>query len=106
MKTLLAIYRQFSLLHICPAHKSINQWTKLLNILLLIICPMISFSGLIASFVFFLQNVRTDLKNAIYACFQIIGQATAFYSYIMAYVKRKDLKKIFDAIQQFFDASK
>lgn len=106
MKTLLAIYRAFVLLHICPPDKTISRWMKLLNILLFVMCPLTSFIVVAGSFIYFIKYFSIDLANAIGACFQICGQGTTCCSFLIAYVKRNDLEKIFNIIQQFFDASK
>lgn len=106
MKPLQKIYQRFVILVICRSHKKINFAIKLCHISISIICLISLTINLIASFVFFKKFVSTELASAICAIFQICGLSIAIYTLITAYIKHHDIKKIFDAFQEFYDESK
>lgn len=106
MKPLHENYRIFVLLGICPPDKPITHQMRWLNVTILISFPAIMLFMLTGSFVFIVKHILTDLAMAICACFQIGAVGMALYLFITAYVKRNDLKEIFDNYQAFYNTSK
>lgn len=106
MKPLRESYQLFVFFYVCPPDKPICRWLKLINHFLTISCVIVLFMALISSGIFVIKNFSTDLANAICAYYQIAGLISSIYSIITSYIKRADIKKIFDNFQLFYDASK
>lgn len=106
MKPLQKIYRIFVLLGVCPPAKRISLWMKLFNVSVSIICPILLLISLISSAVFCLKYFSIDLVNAICAIYPVSGLATGLFSLFRVHIKRRDIKKIYDDFQTFYDTSK
>lgn len=106
MKPLKDIYKIFEVLSICPPLNQINRWIKMLYIFNTLFCLIILFCTAIAMAVYLMRNFFNDLANTIVAAYQFVAAANGIYFFIVAFVKRHDLKENFDDFQTFYDASK
>lgn len=106
MKPFKENYRIFALLGFFPSEKRPIRWKKILKLSILIFFATEITILLFASAVFALNIFSTDRTSAIAACFQICGLITVQFSLISAYIKRNELKEIFDQFQTFYDTSK
>lgn len=106
MKPLQEIHWIFVILGICPPSKPIGRWLKIFNNSFSIFCLTILFIASISSSIYFIKYFSIDLLSAICAVYQIVGAVISIYTLITAHVKYLDIKKIFNDIQTFYNASK
>lgn len=106
MERLQENYQIFVLLSVCPSEKPVNRWITWRNISISIICLTLLLIGFTASFIFIQRNYSIDLPNTICACYQIFSTMTGIYLLVATYIKRAEIKAIFNAFQDFFNASK
>lgn len=106
MKPLKESYRILAMLGICPPLQPISCCKKLFQNSILILWAIGLFLYFIASLAFLIKSISIDLTSVISTIFQLSAIITALYSLTTAYIKRNELKNMFDAFQIFYDASK
>lgn len=106
MKALEENYKIFVLLGICPSDKPISRWMEIVHISISVFCAIFLIGCLISSSVYCLNTFLIDLGNGIFSVCQILGNVTSLYFIIIAHIIRHDIKKVFNDVQAFDEASK
>lgn len=64
------------------------------------------FAGLIASVIYFWNNVRLDLEPSLYALFQTIGTSGVTYMCIVAFFMRHKITALLGTLSTIYDTRK
>lgn len=93
----------FTWLCICPDNN--DTIIYLIRIIVNIIIISTEFLALVASILFMLFNLSVDLKNSLYALFQVAALFCVLYMWVIGYNMRNRVAKIFSKYQKIIDKS-
>lgn len=107
MKVLEANRKLFVLLGaFSPSDEHFDWSSRIGSCTLGIICFVFPVISTISSIAFILNNVKTNLEDALYALLQVAGFGYAAYTMIFAFFLRNDLKVLLDHFQDICDTCK
>lgn len=86
-----------------PTHKKVTNSTKLSYVVFSVILFILNLNGLVASAVYFLKFVVTDLESALYALFQVDTLIATGYANIVLLLSQHEFIAIFDGLDCIFD---
>lgn len=99
MKFLVANRKLFALLGVFSPLESLDWRSRIGSCILGIICFVFPIIATVSSIAFILNNVKTNLEDALYALLQVAGFGYAAYTMIFAFFLRNDLKVLLNHFQ-------
>lgn len=90
----------------CPAPDSTNKWHNRAHIAFTGALFVVVIGCIIASTIFFMEYVSTDLEDALNAMFPIAAVSGLIYMIIAAIILRSRIKSIFVGLERIYEASK
>lgn len=106
MKVLNVNQKLFMWLGIYPIEDQTNHRKQLLHKLLGWLTVLLSGSVIMSSSKSTINHGATDLSNALYAAFPIVGCLRTFVSFTSMIVFRQKITLLFENLQTFYDQSK
>lgn len=106
MKPLMTNERVFMWLSICPIDENTSERQKMLYVVYSV-CSNASVIILgIASTLFVLENINTDLELAIFGVHPSVESMNLFYTYTVAFIFRRRIQFIFQSLSKICDLCK
>lgn len=97
--------RVLTCLCICSFDKTTSMKEKSIYITLSVSIIFAEIFMLIASVVFFMKNVSTNLEESLFALLQIAGLVGSLYIMATAYISQHKIMSIFDSLSQIYTSS-
>lgn len=106
MKPLVTLQRILSWLHLCPEEENIH-WRKKLAYIICVSTIFVVISSLAASSaVFFVKFVSIDLKQSLFAVFQVIASSSVLCILIIAFFWSHKISAILEDLSAIYDECK
>lgn len=96
----------FTILSICPDSKYLKLSSKCLKLVIVFTIIVTECLALIASVLFIVNHFEDNLQNCLYAVFQVAALFSVIYMWIVAFILRKTIFRIFSKFQQIYDTCK
>lgn len=106
MKPLLMNQRVLTWLCMLPMDEASTKTEKLGCIAFAIGVTLIIYSGFLASLIFFLKFVSSDLEESLYALFQVVGMFSTANAIVVAILMRHKIPSIFTNLSKIYDERK
>lgn len=94
--------RVLTLLCVCPVDKSVSNWKRLCYGIFTLFVITSNLCGFVASSLFFVKFVSSDLEMSLHALLQICALTSATYMSIIGIVSRKKIGAIFENLWQIY----
>lgn len=97
--------RVLTWLCMCPANEATEKWKKIAYTSLSITAVLLIVCAFLASVAYFGKFASTDLEEALYALFQIIGAVSLLFAIKIAYFSRNKIDAIFENLTKIYRKS-
>lgn len=97
--------RVLTWLCMCPANEATEKWKKIAYTSLSITAVLLIVCAFFASVAYFGKFASTDLEEALYALFQIIGAVSLLFAITIAYFSRNKIDAIFENLTKIYRKS-
>lgn len=95
----------FTWLSICQVKNESAKWKKHFRLIITSLIIITECLALLASSLFIYRFVESDLPNCLYALFQVAALFSAIYMWIVAFILRHRISKMFAKFQAVYQKS-